>query len=111
MREVKHPRRAARIATRCDARRANAIGRENPWFVRVFCMHALPDGTYDVIVVDADAMDDNTVRIELTVTAGEHIGAIVAVRASRVDDDPVMLLGLPGTLRVEGGTPHFDVER
>ena len=110
MREVKHPPCARHDATRRGVRRAIAIGRENPWFVRVFCMPALPDGTYDVIIIDADAMDDESVRLELTVTAGEHIGEVCAVRASRVDDDPVMLLGLPATLRVERGTPHVDIE-
>ena len=78
-------------------------------------MATLPDGAYDVIVVDADTTDDGDVRIELTITLGPHIGRIVALRSAHVDAsrgqvDPLALLGIPGTLLVRDGTPRFRPE-
>lgn len=78
-------------------------------------MTTLPDGAYDVIVVDAETTDDGDVRIELTITLGPHVGRIVALRsahldASRGDVDPLSLLGIPGTLVVRDGTPRFRPE-
>ena len=81
-------------------------------------MQTLPDGSYDVIVVDAEPTDDGDVRIELTITLGPHIGRLVALRGQHVegatgavDADPVSLLGIPGTLRVRDGRPTFRPER
>ncbi len=80
-------------------------------------MATLPDGAYDVIVVDAETTDDGDVRLELTITLGPHLGRVVALRAHHVErrgaapiDDPVMLLGIPGTLRVRDGVPSFRPE-
>jgi hypothetical protein len=80
-------------------------------------MQTLPDGAYDVIVVDAEDTDDGDVRIELTITMGPHIGRVVALRGRHVDlgergasFDPLALLGIPGTLRVRGGQPAFRPE-
>ncbi|HEX7166967.1 MAG TPA: hypothetical protein VF230_08300 [Acidimicrobiales bacterium] len=73
-------------------------------------MDALPDGSYDVIVIDADAMHDDSVRLELTITSGARIGDVVTVRASSSKRDPLLLLGVPGTLRVERGVPYVELE-
>ena len=80
-------------------------------------MKTLPDGVYDVIVVDAETTDDGDVRIELTITLGPHVGRLVALRGRHVDPsgahattDPVTLLGIPGTLRVRAGEPTFRPE-
>ena len=70
----------------------------------------LPDGSYDVIVVDATA-DDGSIAIEITILGGAHKGEVVAVRAAGLDMDELDLLGMPGTLRVEKGVPHFAVEK
>ena len=64
----------------------------------------LADGTYDVFVVDADT-DGDTTSLELTITSGEHKGEVVRVRAANLRREPVVLIGLPGTLRVESGIP------
>ncbi|MHB8438460.1 MAG: hypothetical protein ACYDD4_04775 [Acidimicrobiales bacterium] len=81
-------------------------------------MKSLPDGTYDVIVVDAETTDDGHARIELTVTMGPHVGLVVALRGSDVpvpSDGPLRgvtaLLGIPGTLRVRYGQPTFVPEQ
>ena len=82
-------------------------------------MQPLPDGTYDVIVVDAELDDDGALRIEVTVTLGPQIGRIVPLRKNHVtgpdepldDADPFALLGIPGTLRVRDGVPRFRPER
>ncbi|MHB8682028.1 MAG: hypothetical protein ACYDA2_08040 [Acidimicrobiales bacterium] len=77
-------------------------------------MTTLPDGSYDVIVIDAETTDDGDVRIELTITLGPHLGRVVAVRARHVEGverrDPLELLGIPGTLRVRDGEPTFRPE-
>jgi hypothetical protein len=79
-------------------------------------MATLPDGTYDVIVVDAESTAEGDVRLELTITLGPHVGRIVALRSKHVDGtaasvvDPLTLLGTPGTLRVHQGEPRFRPE-
>jgi len=80
-------------------------------------MQRLPDGTYDVIVVDAESTDDGDVRIELTITLGPHVGRVIALRSGHVAQqgtgrriDPTTLLGIPGTLRVRDGEPSFRPE-
>ena len=75
----------------------------------------LADGTYDVIVVDADAVasgpdEPPAVSLDLTILAGEAKGEIVSVRAVGMAGDPVMLLGLPGTLTVSDGVPSVQLE-
>lgn len=80
-------------------------------------MATLPDGTYDVIVVDAESTDDGDIRLELTVTLGPHIGRLVALRGRHVHGaehslaDPVEWLATPGTLQVKGGEIRFRPER
>jgi multidrug efflux pump subunit AcrA (membrane-fusion protein) len=73
-------------------------------------MDSLPDGEYSVFVIDAELLDDGTTRLEITITVGEHKGEVVAVRASHLTGDPVMMMGLPGTLRVVDGVPRVDIE-
>lgn len=73
--------------------------------------HALlPDGRYDVFVVDADEADDGTVTaLELTVLAGAHKGAVIRLGApmGRAIHD---VIGTPGTLVVTDGTPKLTLE-
>ena len=69
----------------------------------------LPDGTYDVLVVDAE-QDDDALAIEITIVSGAHKGEVIGIRAAGLDVDPIDLLGLPGTLRVENGVPYFAVD-
>lgn len=80
-------------------------------------MATLPDGTYDVVVVDAEETEEGDVRIELTVTLGAHVGRIVTLRRHHPRTgpdsarDPLELLGVAGTLRVRHGRPSFAPER
>jgi hypothetical protein len=69
----------------------------------------LPDGTYDVVVVDATA-DNDALAIEITILSGAHKGDVVGIRATGLDVDELDLLGLPGTLTVEDGVPRFLVD-
>ena len=81
-------------------------------------MTPLPDGTYDVVVVDAELGVDDELHLEVAVTLGPHIGRIVHLRKKHVDNkgkplqsaDPYGLLGIAGTLRVRQGTPAFRPE-
>lgn len=69
----------------------------------------LPDGEYDAFVVDATT-DDGALALEITIVSGAHKGDVVAMRAPGLDVDEIELLGMPGTLRVVDGAPHFTVE-
>jgi hypothetical protein len=74
----------------------------------------LADGTYDVIVVDADqvgAPDADAIRLDLTVLAGAHKGEVVSMRAEGLGVDPIDALGLPGTLTVQDGDPSIALDR
>jgi hypothetical protein len=85
-------------------------------------MPPLPDGTYDVIVIDVNSPQDGEILVDVTITLGPHVGQVATLRtahvqpagpgrvpASRFDasDDPIGLLGVPGTLRVRDGAPSF----
>ena len=72
----------------------------------------LEDGSYDAVIVDADALDDGTgvLHVEMTIVAGAHIGEIVSVRGRFDGRDPLELLGPPATLVVTDGKPDVRVD-
>jgi hypothetical protein len=72
----------------------------------------LEDGTYDVLVVDAEAMDHpvGSLRVEVTVLAGPHKGEVLAITAHGLSRDPLDLLAVPGTVTVVDGAPHLALE-
>ena len=70
----------------------------------------LPDGSYDVFVVDAGADGPAGLRLEVTILAGEQKGEVVSVQASGLEIDELDALGLPGTLTVVGGEPTLLLE-
>lgn len=74
----------------------------------------LDDGTYDAVVVDADAgATPGLTRVELAIAAGEHKGEIVSVATdepSIVAREPLDLLALPATLTVVDGRPSLVIE-
>ena len=48
----------------------------------------LPDGTYDVFVVDAEVDGPgDALRLEVTILAGEHKGEVVSMRAEGLGID------------------------
>jgi hypothetical protein len=69
----------------------------------------LEDGTYDVLVVDAEPLDDppGAIRVELTILAGAAKGEVVAITATGLGRDPLDLLAEPGTMTVTDGQPRF----
>lgn len=79
----------------------------------------LEDGTYDIIVIDADHLADgasdggagSVVRLDLTILAGTHKGEIVSMRAVGLGIDEITALGLPGTLTVLQGKPSVVLDR
>ena len=73
-------------------------------------MNDIPDGRYDVIVVDAETFDENTIRIELVMVDGDARGDVIAIRGPRRATDPITLLGLPGVLVVDNGVPSFHLD-
>jgi Protein of unknown function (DUF669) len=71
----------------------------------------LPDGTYDVFVVDAEAGDrPDELHLDLTILGGEHKGELVSMRAEHLGIDELSALGTPGTLTVTGGEPSLALE-
>lgn len=72
----------------------------------------LEDGTYDVVVVDAEPLGapEGAIRIEVTVLAGAHKGELVAVAVAGLRRDPLDLLAVPGTLVVVDGHPDLALE-
>jgi hypothetical protein len=74
-------------------------------------MQAMPDGRYDVFIVDAETIDENTMRVEIAMVSGDDKGNVIAVRGPHLARDPIDLLGLPGVLVVEDGVPRLRVER
>jgi len=69
----------------------------------------LPDGVYDVFVVDADEQD-GVIHLELTILAGEQKGEIVNLASPNLQGEPALLLGTPGTLTVTDGRPDLRLE-
>ena len=72
---------------------------------------ALPDGTFDAVVVDAHEGADGSVSVELTIVAGPAKGDVVTLRATGLAGDPLDLLGVPATITVTGGAPSVRFER
>jgi hypothetical protein len=71
----------------------------------------LPDGTYDVFVVDADAAEPaGALSLDLTILAGDHKGEMVSMRAEGLGVDELDVLGTPGTLTVTTGEPSLVLE-
>lgn len=71
----------------------------------------MPDGRYDVFVVDAETIDDATMRVELAMVTGDDKGNVFAIRGPHIGDDPVLLLGSPGTLVVTDGVPRLEIDQ
>ena len=69
----------------------------------------LPDGVYDVFVVDADE-EHGVIRLELTILAGEQKGEVVNLASPNLQGEPALLLGTPGTLTVADGRPDLQLE-
>jgi hypothetical protein len=70
----------------------------------------LPDGTYEVLIVDAHAGDDGVVSVELTITSGEHKGEVVNLRGRFPGRDELDLLAAPARLVVSEGQPRVTID-
>ena len=73
----------------------------------------IPDGTYDVFVVDADDapdVSDDAVRLSLTVLSGEHKSHVLELTAQGLGWTSIDLIGMPGTLVVTDGAPRLTID-
>ena len=70
----------------------------------------LTDGTYDALIIDAHADDDGIVRVEATITSGDHKGEVVALRGRFPGHDELDLLAAPATLVVSDGQPSLTLD-
>jgi hypothetical protein len=74
-----------------------------------FFMSTLDDGSYDVVVVEADERDDGSIALDLAVTSGAHRGEVITIIATGLDRSWFDLLAAPATLTVTDGRPILDV--
>lgn len=73
----------------------------------------LPDGTYDVFVVNADDLPTDGGRstaLELTVVSGPQRGGTMALTTPSWLGEPVDLIGMPATLTITGGHPRVRID-
>ena len=70
----------------------------------------LADGSYDALIVDAHTEEDGTVRVEITITTGEHKGEVVQLRGRFPGRDELDLLASPATLVVSEGQPRVTLD-
>jgi hypothetical protein len=67
---------------------------------------ALPDGSYEAIVVDAEGDSDPEVMVlSIAVVSGPAKGQLVEVRAVKLQYDVLDLLAMPCVLTVADGEP------
>ena len=71
----------------------------------------MPDGRYDVFIIDAEIIDESTMRIELMMVTGDDKGNVFALRGPMLADDPIEVIGLPATMNVTDGVPSVTVDR
>ena len=69
----------------------------------------LADGTYDVLVVDAEDRPGGRVACDVTVLAGDHKGDVVTI-VTDLAVDPIDLLAMPATLVVTDGEPGLALD-
>jgi hypothetical protein len=70
----------------------------------------IPDGSYDVFVIDALPLDDGRWQLDLTIVAGDHKSEVLSVKAVGMTGTEFDLMGMPGTLTVADGTPSFRLD-
>jgi hypothetical protein len=84
---------------------------KTPAAATVFDVNGLDDGTYDVIVIDARAVDDDAIALELAVTPAGRRDEVVRVRARGVPRSWVELIGASMTPNVTHGRPRVTLDR
>lgn len=69
-------------------------------------MTSIPDGNYDVLVIDVTRGDDDVTHIDFVITSGSHKGNVIALRASKVRRAASDLMGTPATITITNGEPR-----
>jgi hypothetical protein len=70
----------------------------------------LDDGTYEVIVIDAEERADGVIAIELAVSSGAHRGEVISIATNTLQASWIDLLAAPGTLIVTNGQPDLTLD-
>jgi hypothetical protein len=73
-------------------------------------MTLLADGRYDVVVIDAHDISEDSIHLELAVASGAHRGEVVELAARHLNRRSEDVLGLPATLSVSNGVPRVEWE-
>ncbi|MFA5566223.1 MAG: hypothetical protein WC184_09855 [Acidimicrobiia bacterium] len=73
----------------------------------------IPDGNYDVFIVDAGEYGDpgdDCMELSLAIVMGELKGMVLELKATHLGWHNADLIGMPGTLFVEDGTPKLHID-
>jgi hypothetical protein len=70
----------------------------------------LPDGDYEVFVIDCDEPEGDRRSLDLTIISGPHKGEVLTVVAVGLEGDFTDLIGMPGTVVVVEGRPSLTIE-
>jgi hypothetical protein len=70
----------------------------------------LPDGQYEVFVIDCDEPDGDRRSMDLTIVSGAHKGEVLTIVAVGLEGDFTELIGMPGTVVVTEGRPTLTIE-
>ncbi|HZT66776.1 MAG TPA: hypothetical protein VFA11_13395 [Acidimicrobiales bacterium] len=73
-------------------------------------LEPLPDGEYEILVIDAEDGPEGLVRISVVIVSGEMKGRVTSIKGPSGDRDGVSLMGLPGALSVRDGRPSLRLE-
>lgn len=73
----------------------------------------VPDGTYDVFIVDAEPHPDrpeSVVKVEVTIVSGDYKGEVLNLNADGINGSDIDLMGMPAVLIVANGVPVLTVD-
>ena len=73
----------------------------------------IPDGNYDVFVIDADEFgdpNDDCMEVSIAIVMGELKGTVLELKATHLGWQNADLIGMPGTLSVSDGNPSLHID-
>jgi len=83
-----------------------------PRICKGFRVQALPDGSYEAMVVDISPVAEGPgARLELALLGGGHEGEVVLVRSPGLDPDDLTILGVGARVTVVAGVPGARFDR
>jgi hypothetical protein len=84
-----------------------SVGQKRQWLQGFFIMEAIDDGSYDVVVIEAEERAGDVIALQLAIASGPRRGDMVSITATGLGRSWLDLLAMPGTLTVSGGEPKL----